>query len=598
MKATACYLLLLFGLIACSDDDDDVVVPPPVAVPSFKIVGPENNSAHRGQSIALVLLTEHMQANNIQWTQLTGSELTLTQTRSHVLGFDVPEANTYSIRLNFTDDSDQSHESIYTFTATEPTDPLVNARLDHAAIESARASLRVVESLPGNAIDIVWEQVAGPTVTLSNPNSSMSYFDLPEVDQNTLLTFKVTVTDDQSNSASDEVHILVENRNFDRDALFPKYLHVVADVYPYNAQSAYASVLAACAYSNDLTTSCTLDTLPLIGQETVTPSVDNIMDRVVVSHPWMGDSFKSFLETEDPHDDFKNLLRATTAIVISYDVTPTFYWQLTGALYLDPNMFWRSQAERYSVNEYPDPGLFLGRELQFQIVNRYVKDNNYVTFGWPYIPPITRTFEFFRHEITAPLYHQLAHANDQFPPDSWAGLNRTLTVREAADQLGRTSTDFAQNFPLLSEEMKSLAKVKYYGEESTDAERGYQPADISPFFSPDDGLAFKSFLSPTEDYAILFEEFMMAARYEIQSDVGVTARSHPFIVDWGERGRIAKEAMKPKIRALVQKILPDLEVNTVLNDLPSPLPMTQGLTWDENLDLTTTPKKNTDTQEN
>ena len=67
-----------------------------------------------------------------------------------------------------------------------------------------------------------------------------------------------------------------------------------------------------------------------------------------------GQRFKEFLETMDPHGDFKNLLRATTAIVISYDVRPSYYWVVTGAIHLDPDNLWLTPDERDTINQAPD----------------------------------------------------------------------------------------------------------------------------------------------------------------------------------------------------------------------------------------------------
>ena len=121
------------------------------------------------------------------------------------------------------------------------------------------------------------------------------------------------------------------------------------------------------------------------------------MSRVVVSHPWMGERFKAFLEQYDQNDDFKNLLRATTAIVISYDVRPSFYWAATGAIYLDPNYLWLTQAERDTINEAPDYRSGFGAELQFEMLWRYVKDNDYANQYFPLEQRVNRNTNKFEN---------------------------------------------------------------------------------------------------------------------------------------------------------------------------------------------------------
>ena len=44
---------------------------------------------------------------------------------------------------------------------------------------------------------------------------------------------------------------------------------------------------------------CSLGRLPFIGMDTQKPTLDDLMNRVVVSHQWMGDRFKEALEELD-----------------------------------------------------------------------------------------------------------------------------------------------------------------------------------------------------------------------------------------------------------------------------------------------------------
>ena len=113
------------------------------------------------------------------------------------------------------------------------------------------------------------------------------------------------------------------------------------------------------------------------------PTVDDIMKKVIVSHDWMGSQFEKFLQDYDEFDDFKNLLRAVTAVVISYDIRPSFYNPTTGAIYLDPDDLWETPAQRDTINSAPDYRSGFGSELQFEMPWRYVKDNDYAYFYYP-----------------------------------------------------------------------------------------------------------------------------------------------------------------------------------------------------------------------
>ena len=124
------------------------------------------------------------------------------------------------------------------------------------------------------------------------------------------------------------------------------------------------------------------------------------------------DRFKDFLTHNDTNHDIKNLLRATTAIVISYDVRPSFYWAATGAIYLDAENFWLTPQERDTINEAPDFRADFGSDLQFVMPWRYVKDNAYASHNYSNSARVTRTPAEALYRLTSLMYHELAHAND------------------------------------------------------------------------------------------------------------------------------------------------------------------------------------------
>ena len=114
----------------------------------------------------------------------------------------------------------------------------------------------------------------------------------------------------------------------------------------------------------------------MIGQQSPHPDIDAIMNSVFVSHDWMGDNFKSFLQAKDPQGDFVDLLKSVTAVVISYDIRPSFYWVATGAIYPDPTDLWLTPSQRDTLNEAADYRTGYGNDLNFR---QYVKNNNYAS---------------------------------------------------------------------------------------------------------------------------------------------------------------------------------------------------------------------------
>ena len=90
--------------------------------------------------------------------------------------------------------------------------------------------------------------------------------------------------------------------------------------------------------------------------------------------------------------------------------------------------------------------------------------------------------------------------------------------------------------------MYRLAQVRYQGETATATEANYSPSDVTAFFSPEQAPQFYNYTSKREDYAMLFDGFMMKARYDVDRDIAITnqpqSAGEEYIVTWGQRGRI------------------------------------------------------------
>ena len=63
----------------------------------------------------------------------------------------------------------------------------------------------------GTIVSYKWQQIAGPTVTLSSPDSASTTFTAPLVAADTTLTFKLIVTDNDGASSSATTNVLVKN---------------------------------------------------------------------------------------------------------------------------------------------------------------------------------------------------------------------------------------------------------------------------------------------------------------------------------------------------------------------------------------------------
>jgi len=544
------------------------------------------------QAVELFLYYPESTLSDIKWTQLSGSTVTFLTPNDKGIAFTPTFSGDYAFEVSFTTATGTLENRRYEFEVTDDTSS-ISARLGHVVAQGNKVSLRAFLASNISAKTINWKQTAGPSVTLTDPDTTGKraiFFNAPAVQQDTFITFEVSASL-ANETFKDTVAVLIENKKIiSADAIFKER---VSDTFAYNKNSPYKNNLSSCVYNNDITldTICTLNTLPLIAHETTEPTVEDIMDRVVVSHQWMGDRFKAFLQQYDVHNDLKNMLRATTAVVISYDVRPSFYWGATGAIYLDANNFWLSPNERDTLNEAPDFRASFGNELQFIIPWRYVRDNDYLSTYITENTRKTRTTDDGVYQLIGLMYHELAHANDFFPKSNWNNLDRSKRIIATIPEVIQSSI-LSQTYPLNGAEMLKLAQVSFHGEKATAIQKSYKPQDITQFFSPETAPQYYNYSSLREDYAMLFDGFMMKARYNIDRDVAITNQvaggglSSDYIVDWGQRGRIGSENIKPRVAFVVRRILPEFEAfQTTLDNLPEPIAMESGKSWIDNLDI-------------
>ena len=106
------------------------------------------------------------------------------------------------------------------------------------------------------------------------------------------------------------------------------------------------------------------------------------MDRVLVSHDWMGKNFEDLVTANQSNTDLLRLFNGVTAIVIGAHVRPSFYYSATGAIYLDADNFWLTAEERDVIDEAPDFRSDFGRDLQYSSLWRYVEGSTSIFFPW------------------------------------------------------------------------------------------------------------------------------------------------------------------------------------------------------------------------
>ena len=562
-------------------------------------------STRVGQNAAATVASCGGSISNPVWTQLGGPSVVLPADKTQTISFEPTQAATYTFNVSFRDatGSTRSENLVIKAEGATPATSLT-LRASQSVRAGGKVSVRAWPTLPdGDTVAaITWSQIDGPNVPLDTKDPQVAFFNAPDVGQDTLIRLRATLSTARGATDTDEVWVLVERYRqspaSDANALWAG--EHVSRVYPFQPAGRYASALLRCVYDASQVGGgagvnlCATSQLPFLGQETrgATPTVEQIMERVLVSHDWLGRNFEAFLRTQDPEGDFRRMLASVTAVVLGTQVRPSFYWAATGAIYLDGDNFWRTPEERDTVNEAPDYRSDFDATLNYSDLWRYVQGNKSIFAFYDPAARVARSDEDVLRESAWLMYHELGHALDFLPPSEYSALNTRLSAwaniypRFAAAALASDALD--RNFPLTSSVMRSLAQVKYRGVAASAEQQAYTPEQVAAFFIVDVASDDYAYTASTEDAAMTFEEFMMSRRLGMQRDVAITDKSTPtstsstLIVRWGQRGRIGEPTLKPRAALMLQQLAPWFDVAEV-DLLPAPIPLRPGESWRANL---------------
>ena len=236
----------------------------------------------------------------------------------------------------------------------------------------------------------------------------------------------------------------------DPDTLGRADVRGLDEARPYRPDSPYAAVLARCALAQEPADFCTLETLPFVEQENERPTVEDVMERVLVTHDWMGERFERFLVLHA--EELLPLFGAVTSVVIGSTVRPSFYWSATGGMQLDPERLWLDVAEKRTVSITEDYRAPYRRLLAFRDYRQLLRDDRRAAPFFDLEDFSERTFDDIEVGMMNLLFHELAHARDFLPPGTAPSLDRSKTPADALGEISNAwlSPSLAARLPLNS----------------------------------------------------------------------------------------------------------------------------------------------------
>ncbi len=231
------------------------------------------------------------------WSQTSGQDVTLSGADSPSASFTAPTELGVDAVLGFSltvSDGRLSASASVNVTVTAANDaPSADAGTDQSVDEGATVTLSGsgTDPDPGDteSLSYAWTQTGGPTVSLSRANSASPSFTAPNaLDTDTVLTFRLTVTDPRGASGSDSVQVTVETNVAARQQALELNLAAFGRSVAASAVDAIGERLKPASAGPQTSTvsglslaACLSSITNLISADTVTANSDSTADNTV-----------------------------------------------------------------------------------------------------------------------------------------------------------------------------------------------------------------------------------------------------------------------------------------------------------------------------
>jgi hypothetical protein len=333
-----------------------------------------------------------------------------------------------------------------------------------------------------------------------------------------------------------------------------EFFEQVGSTKPYNPSASFVAKMEECIYADTAAKSCTVADLPLIGISHPNITVQNILDRTMVTHDFLGTTFKEVLERMNP--EMLQMFGAVSAIVISDKINPSFYFSTSGTIYLSGRYFWRNKEERDIVIQAKDAREGAGLPFQFIFDHDYIKDKKSITSR---AKKDVQSYDEMAINTSRLLFHELTHANDYFPRNAYGihKIDLSRTYQSIAHQRyidGVLASDL-QPTHLASKKLKHIGQVLFQGADATAADGKIMAEEVIDEFKNDLASDAYAYSTSREDFAMCAEEALMLYYYNIARYVVVIKlpeanfippADYDYPIAWGEKSRVLQPAIKKR----------------------------------------------------
>ncbi|PSV25143.1 hypothetical protein [Photobacterium sp. GB-56] len=338
--------------------------------------------------------------------------------------------------------------------------------------------------------------------------------------------------------------------------------------------------------------SCLVSRFPPLGAGVnISVTLDDIEQRVFVSHPWMAEQFLSALALLP--SEVLPLFRSVSAIVIADDIRPSFYSANTATIYIDPRYLWRNEEEWLTIIAKPDFRDQFQANVQFLAVRQNVdSEGNYAPWvSNEYAENNTmRTTDQLLPALFRLLVHELAHAVDAIPPASLTSLDPRRTIYHNINSMIPLNQTLYDRFPLQDDLLFDAANVLYDGVTTSYEVSTLTALQVGAHFEVEGASDLYGYSNRKEDMAMLFQSYMMYEHFGLQDrflflsqNDGMALGCGRYTVEWGQTGRMFDPLVYERMMLAAEAILQrDLSVSSTPERKAMQIPT--GTSWCEMID--------------
>ncbi len=336
-----------------------------------------------------------------------------------------------------------------------------------------------------------------------------------------------------------------------------------SSLYPYNINSPYSAMIKRCVLVTRPNDSCLMNEIPFLGMVSVTPSVDQIMDRVVVSQDWMGERFRQILSLAP--SSLLVMFRYTSAIVIAGETERSYYWPVNAAIWVDPDYLWLTKAEKDTIALERQGKIDPNTGLDFNAVTLYSASGSSTDFSLSAQSNYfnNRSFNEVFFASNQVLYHELAHAADFAPLPSFANMNYAASIFDAIYTIygDRPSYEIQTIYPNTSSTLNKIALAFDPDRNTVITDNSIDVLQVANLFWRSGAISMYSHTTIEEDFANLVASTML--KYEYNFDTNVSFYTNPdsaipncsdFILKWGVRNRLANPVVAQRAKWAVSQV--------------------------------------------